>query len=142
MEWISLIKHVSIHSLYLNYKKLTNKTNLSEIYSTIINTQGSEFTLIGLSLSNTFLYVQEKIYDCFWIDVANFNKSYENNTSILNIISIIISIINFLFVLIIIFLSISNYTKPIKESSYRINCSFAFIKMYSLTNYMKKELTY
>ena len=89
-----------------------------------------------------FFYVQEKIYECFWTDVANFNKSYENNTSILNIISIIISIINFLFVIIIIFLSISNYIKPIKESSYRINCSFTFIKMYSLMNYMKNELTY
>ena len=135
----SCIHH--IHNLYLNYKQLTNNTNIDEINSTIINSHNSEFILIGLSLTNMFYYVKEKIFECFWIDMTNFKYSYDSIISILNIISIIFSILFFLFVVIIIFLNISSYSKPIKESSYRINCSFTFIKMYSLTNYKNSNLT-
>jgi hypothetical protein len=131
---------LQIHNLYLNYKQLINNTNIDEINSTIINGHNSEFILIGLSLSNTFYYVKEKIFECFWIDMTNFKYSYDSNISILNIISIIFSILFFLFVVIIIFLNIPSYGKPIKESSYRINCSFTFIKMHSLTNYEKSNL--
>ena len=124
----------NIDNLYLNYKGLDDNKNITEIISTIINTQSLEFTNIGLSLNNMFFYVKEKIFDCFRTDVTNFNESFDYNISTLNIISIIVSILNFLFVIIIIFLTISNYSKPIKESSYRINCSFTFIRNYSLTN--------
>ena len=119
-----------IDNLYSNYKGLDDNKNITEIISTIINTQSLEFTNIGLSLNNMFFYVKEKIFDCFWTDVTNFNESFDYNISALNIISIIVSILNFLFVIIIIFLTISNYSKPIKESSYRINCSFTFIINY------------
>jgi hypothetical protein len=132
----------NLHNLFLDYQKLNNFTDIVKINSTIINTQNSEFTLIGLSLSNMFFYVQEKIYECFSVDVNNFNESFNKNISILNIISIIFSIFNFLFVIIFIFLTISQYAKPIKESSYRINCSFSFIKMYSLSNFRKKQSTF
>jgi hypothetical protein len=131
----------NMHNIYSDYKKLNNKIDIDAINSTIINTQGSEFTLIGLSLGNMFFYVKEKIYECFKLDVKIFNESYDRNSNILNIISIIFSVFNFLFVIIIIFLTVSQYAKPIKESSYRINCSFNYIKMYSLTNYMKKDST-
>ena len=131
----------NIYNLFLDYKKLVNYTNINEINSTIINTQSSKFTLIGLSLTNMFFFVQEKIYYCFEVDVTNLNKSYDNNISLLNALSIFFSIFNFLFVIIFIFLTISNYARPIKESSYRINCSFNFIKSYSLTNFRKNPTT-
>ena len=131
----------NIHNLFLDYKKLVNYTNINEINSTIINTQSSKFTLIGLSLTNMFFFVQEKIYYCFSVDVTNLNKSYDNNISLLNALSIFFSIFNFLFVIIFIFLTISNYARPIKESSYRINCSFNFIKSYSLTNFRNNPTT-
>ncbi len=131
----------NIHNLFLDYQKLSNNTNITEINSTIINTQSSEFYLIGLSIANMFFFVQERIYDCFAVDVSSLNKSFDNNVSILNALSIFFSIFNFLFVIIFIFLTISNYSRPIKESSYRINCSFNFIKTYSLTNYRKIPTT-
>ena len=131
----------NIHNLFLDYQKLSNNTNITEINSTIINTQSSEFTLIGLSIANMFFFVQERIYDCFAVDVSNLNKSFDNNVSILNALSIFFSIFNFLFVIIFIFLTISNYARPIKESSYRINCSFNFIKSYSLTNFRNHPTT-
>ena len=130
-----------INNLYLNYKSLKNKTNITMINSTIINTEGSEFNLIGLSLSNMFFYIEEKIFEDFGIDVKNFNSSYDKISRILNIISIIISIFNFLFVIIIIFLTVSNYSKPIKDATYRIKVSYNFIKIYSLNNYMNSETT-
>ena len=128
-----------MNNIFSDYKKIKNHNDINLINSTLINTQTSEFSLIGLSLSNMIYYVIERIFDCFKIDVTNFNQSYENNTNILNIISIVFSIINLLYVTIFIFLSISKYIRPIKESSYRINCSFNFIKMYSLTNYIKND---
>ena len=130
-----------INNLYLNYKSLKNKTNITLINSTIINTEGSEFTLIELSLSNMFFYIEEKIFEYFGMDAENFNDSYDKISKILNIISIIISIFNFLFVIIIIFLTVSNYSKPIKDATYRIKVSYNFIKTYSLNNYMKSATT-
>ena len=130
-----------MNNIFSDYKKINNHTDINKINSSIINTQTSDFILIGLSLSNMIYYVIEKIFDCFQIDVSNFNKSYESNTNILNIISIIFSISDFLFVIIFIFLTISKYSEPIKQSSFRINCSFNFIKMYSLTNLLKIDNT-
>ena len=49
------------------------------------------------------------------------------------------SILIFLFVKVYVFISIGNYTKPIKDSTYRINCSFYFIKKYNINNNRKKE---
>ena len=130
-----------MNNIYLDYKNIKDQKDIKLINSTIINSPTSEFILIGLSLSNMIYYVQEKIFDSFKIDVVNFNKSYENNTNILNIISIFFSIFNFLFVIICIFLTINNYSEPIKESSFRINCSFNFIKIYNLNNLIKNDNT-
>ena len=111
------------------------------INKTLINSEGSEFNNIGRSLGQGFFYVQEKIFECFDIDVTNFKGSYSKNMSLFNIITIIFSFLIFLFVIIIFFISIWRYTRPIKESAFRINCSFYYIKNYSFTNNRKYEST-
>ena len=128
-----------VKNIYLDYKNLKNKMDIKIINSTLINNEDSRFSLIGLALSNMFLYVKEKIYINFEIDVDNFNESYNKKMNLLNIISIIISILAFLTVIIVMFISIWKFTEPIKRACYRINCSFYFIKKYSLTNFRKSE---
>ena len=84
-----------------------------------------------------FLYVEQKILECFEIDETTFTKSYLNNMTFLNIISIFFSVFIFFFIVIFTFISISNFTEPIKDSTFRINNSFYFIKKFSLKNYRK-----
>ena len=128
-----------LKNIYFDYKQLKNKNDIKIINSTLINNEDSRFSLIGSALSNMFLYVKEKIYTNFEIDVDNFNESYNKIMNLLNIISIIITILAFLAVIIVMFISIWRYTEPIKRACYRINCSFYFIKKYSLTNFRKSE---
>ena len=129
----------NIKNIYLDYTKLNNKKDINLINSTIINSEGSEFSLIGLSLSNVFLYIKEITYDYFAIDVRNFNQQNSYKMNMLNIISIIFALLTFFYVIIFMFISIWRFTQPIKEASYRINCSFYYIKKYSLTAYRKIE---
>ena len=86
-----------------------------------------------------FLYVEQRILECFEIDEIAFIKSYLKEMTFLNIISICISVFIFLFIAIFIFFSISEFTEPIKDSSYRINNSFYFIRKYSLNSYRKYD---
>ena len=124
-----------INNIYLDYKKLdNNKTNIDIINSTIINGIHSQFENIVESINNMFCYVQIVIFETFKVDQINFKNQYSRNMTLLNIISVIFSFLTLLFVNIIVFFGISNFTKPIKNSSYRINCSFYFIKQHSLTN--------
>ena len=125
----------NMKNIYLDYQKLKNKTNITEINSTLINSKNSNFGKIGLALCHVFFYVQETIFDCFDLDVTNLEKSYNNKMSLFNIITIIFSIFIFLFVIIFMFITIWKYTSSIKDSTYRINCSFYYIKKYSLTTY-------
>ena len=78
------------------------------------------------------MYVINKIFELFKIDVANFNETFIYEIGLLNIISIVFSALTLLFVLIFILISITNYIQPIKEATYRINCSFFYIKKFSL----------
>ena len=118
--------------IYLDYQKLKDKTDFHEINATIINSKTSPFVLIGVGLGSCIMYVINKIFELFKIDVTTFNESFSNNTKILNEISIIFSILTFLFIIFLIIISITNYIKPIKEATYRINCSFFYIKKFSL----------
>ena len=86
-----------------------------------------------------FYYVKEKIFESFKIDETNFRKKYNDNIETLNLFSIIFSISSCLFINIFIFINLYKFTKPIKVSSYRINCSFYNIKQYSLTSYRKND---
>jgi len=126
-----------IYNIYMDYKKLANKENMDDIKSSIIFSRNSQFIKIGLSLSYFFIYVEEKIFSCFEQDERYLDDSYINMMNILNFSSIIISILIFLFIIFFIFISISNFSEPIKDSSYRIHCSFLHIKKYNITSYRK-----
>ena len=128
-----------INNIYMDYKNLKDKTNISEINTTLIHNPHFKFIYIGNSVNNMFIYVKEKIFECFKNDITNFNNSYNKRMKIFNIISIVFSVFLFLFVIIIIFVSISKFTEPIKDSAYRINLSFFYIKEYSLTDYKKNN---
>ena len=127
-----------ISNIFSDYNKIKNKTDINEINSTLINNGNLDFIKVGLSLSNMFYFIQEKIYECFDLDILNFYEGYSQNMILFNILSIILSIIIFLFVIIIIFFSIEKYINSIKESSFRINYSFVYIQNYNIkrsTNY-------
>ena len=121
-----------ISNYYNDYKKLSNKLDIDLIKMNIINSPHFRFVFIAHSLNNIFLYVKQKIFILFMIDENYFINSYNNKMNILNLISIIFSILIFLFVIVYIFISISKFTGPIKDSTYRINCSFYYIKKYNL----------
>ena len=126
-----------MYNLYMDYKNIKNKTDINQIISTITADEFYEFRRIRKSFSNVFYYVKQKMYTDFEIDQNNFRNRYRKSVSLLNIISVIFSILMLLFVNIFIFFSISNFTKPIKDSTYRINHSLYYIKTYSLTNFRK-----
>ena len=123
-----------LNNLFLDYKKLKNKTDINEINSTIINNPSSSFLHIGLSLSNLFYYTKERIFESFKNDEVNFREKYIMNITLLNLISIILSIISLLFVNIFLFISLYRFSEPIKESTFRINLSFYNIKKYSYSS--------
>jgi hypothetical protein len=126
-----------MYNLYMDYKNIKNKTDVQEIINTITADEFYEFRRIRKSFSNVFYYVKQKMYNDFEIDQNHFRKRYRRSVSFLNFISVIFSILMLLFVNIFIFFSISKFTKPIKDSTYRINHSLYYIKTYSLTNFRK-----
>ena len=128
-----------ISNIYMDYKKIENKTDIEKIKSKLITSNNKQFFNIGLCLYYFFLYVEQRILECFEIDEIAFIKSYLKEMTFLNIISICISVFIFLFIAIFIFFSISEFTEPIKDSSYRINNSFYFIRKYSLNSYRKYD---
>ena len=131
----------NIKNIFLDYQKLENKKDIGKINSTIINSEESEFVKIELSLCHAFFYVQEKLYECLEEDIMNFQESFRKNMSLFNIITIIFSFFIFIFVIIFMFISIWQYSNSIKDSTYRINCSFYYIKQYSLTSYKQSDTT-
>ena len=130
----------AIDTFFAEYKKLKNKTDYKEINSTIINSYSSHFIHIGLSLNNIFYFVKEKIYESFKIDETNFRNNYNGKLTTLNLIYILLSVFISLFVNIFIFISLYKFTKPIKDSTYRINYSFYNISKYSLKINRKKNI--
>ena len=119
-----------LSNFYNDYKGL-NKTDIEAIKSIIINGQ-TLFNSISLGLNNLIYFVKKKIYKFFLEDQNNFLEKYNKLVTLFNTISIIASIFILLFVNIYVFISISTYSTPIKESTYRINCSFFNIKNYKL----------
>ena len=128
-----------ISNLYLDYKKLNNNRDIEEIKSKIINAGYSQFNYISLGLNNLLIYVKRKIFQSFQSDQIIFKSSFNYILTLLSLLSIIISILTMLFVNIFIFITISRFSRPIKESTYRINCSFYFIKQYSPLNTKKHD---
>ena len=122
-----------IYNFFMDYKQLKNKEDINEIKLKIIF-QGYKFFNIMISLNYFYIYLAQKIFLAFELDEMNFSSNYLNITYLLNIISIIFSILVFCFVIIIVFISISDFAEPIKDATYRINCSFYYIRKYTLKN--------
>jgi hypothetical protein len=120
-----------IGNIYLDYKIIDDKKNLTKIKLSVINSEKSQFNDIGISLSNIFLIVKEKAFEYFFVDVDNFRNYYIKKIFNLNIYSFVISfaILAFTFYILT---TISGYTRIIKEASCRINSSFFYIKNYIL----------
>ena len=122
-----------INNLYMDYKKLKDKKNITEIRLKIVNANYSQFNHISLGINNLFIYVKKKLFLSYQNDQIIFKNKFNYTLALLILISIIISILIILFVNIFIFITISRFSRPIKESTYRINCSFYYIKNYRLT---------
>jgi hypothetical protein len=120
-----------IGNMYMDYKNLDDKKNLKKIKSSVIKSDKSQFNDLGISLSNFFILIKQKIFEYFIIDEENFRNQYIKKIYNLNIYSFIISIASLTFAFYI-FITISAYTRIIKEASCRVNCSFFYIKNYAM----------
>ena len=116
----------------MDYKKLSNKTDINLIKSEIINSPHYKFTLIDNSLVNLFNQIRNRIYTTFSNDELSFNQSFYKKMILFNALLITYIIIIFFFINFYVFISISKYIEPIKDSTYRINCSFFYIKRFSI----------
>ena len=124
-----------LKSLYNDYQKLKNNTDIEEIKSKIINSNQNLFNHISIGISNLVIYVKFKIYNTFQNDLISFIFIFDTILNYLNISFIIFSIMTILFVNIFTFITISNFTRPLKDSTYRLNCSFYYIKKYNPLNF-------
>jgi len=79
----------------MDYKKLSNKTDINLIKSQIINSPHYKFIYIENSVNNIFNFVREKIFNSFQNDEINYNQSFAKKITLLNIISIVATLIIF-----------------------------------------------
>ena len=127
-----------MNNIFMDYMNIKNKTNINEIIRTITGPEFYEFKRIRKSFSNVFYYVKQKIFEAFEIEQSNFNRLYKKTINLLNLISVIYSILILVYMYFFIFLNINRFSKPIKDSVLKINRSFYYIKTYSFTYYKKK----
>jgi hypothetical protein len=120
-----------IGNMYMDYKNLDDKKNLTKIKLSVIKSENSQFNDLSISLSNFFILVKEKIFECFIIDDDKYISLYIKKVKNFNIYSFVISIATLVFTFYV-FITISGYTRIIKESSCRVNCSFFYIKNYNI----------
>jgi hypothetical protein len=125
-----------INNIYMDYTRLFNKNSLGEIQYRLINSFYTQWGNINQGINIIFYNVQRIIFNKFLLDQKSFKDSFTSSITFLNFVSITISILAFLFVNVVFFLTISNFTEPIKDSIYRINCSFYYIKKYNF-NYFR-----
>ena len=128
-----------LNNIYMDYKKLNNKKDVQEIIDKITNSQLFEFKRVRKAFSNVYFYVQQKIYSSFEIDQMNFRNRFRRIISMLNIFSVVFFILIFLFVFVVVFFTVYNFSGPIKDSTYRINQSFYYIKKYERSSFRKRE---
>jgi hypothetical protein len=120
-----------IGNMYMDYKNLDDKKNLTKIKSSVIKYENSQFNDLSISLSNFFLLVKEKIFEYFFVDEEKFTNYYTTKIKNLNINLIIISFVTLVFTFYV-FITISGFIRIIKEASCRVNCSFFYIKNYNI----------
>ena len=123
----------------MDYKKLNNKTDVKEIIDKITNYQFFEFRRVRKAFTNIYFIVQQIIYSSFEIDQMNFRNNYKSIISMLNIFSVVFFILIFLFVFVVVFFTVYNFSGPIKDSTYRINQSFYYIKKYDRSSSRKRD---
>ena len=111
-----------INNIWMNFKQLDSQSDIRRIVGQLL-ISSNQFTYIAISLNSFYVFVLKSILINFDIDQGEFITSSNSFITILNMISIIFSIFVLLFVIIFIFISISNFTNPIKDSAYRINFS-------------------
>jgi hypothetical protein len=128
-----------INNIYMDYTKLFNKESLNEIQYRLIIAYYNQWGYINHGINIVFYHIQRILFEKFLLDQKSFKDSFTSSITILNIVSVTISILAFLFVNIVIFLTISNFTEPIKDSIYRINCSFYYIKKYNFNYFRNSE---
>ena len=131
-----------LNNIFMDYQSIKNKTSIKEIRNTITDDKFYEYKRMRLSFSKVFYYLKVKIFDNFINEAIKFGHRYKKVVLALNIISLIISILVLMFVIIFIFITVSNFSQPIKDSVYRINHSFFYIKNYSLTKTIKRYIAY
>ena len=119
-----------LSNFYEDYKSIKNKTDIEEIKSKIIKSNYSLFNSLSLGVSNLVYYAKNSVHQCFLDDQTIFLNNHNKILSILTILSVIFSIILIFFINIFVFISISSFSIPIKDSAYRINCSLYYIKKY------------
>ena len=128
-----------IYNIFMDYKKLNNKSDVQEIIDKITNYQFFELRRVRKAITSIYFYVQQKIYLSFEIDQLNFRNNYRSIISTLNIFSVVFFILIFLFVFVAVFFTIYNFNGPIKDSTYRINQSFYYIKKYDRSSSRKRD---
>ena len=130
-----------IHNIFMDYLSIENKTSAEEIINSITDDDKFyEFKKMKQSTANVFYFLKQRIFNNFRTEAISFGSRYKNDVLLLNIISLVISVLILLFVNIFIFITLSNYTEPIKDSVYRINHSFFYITNYNIIKSRKKKL--
>jgi hypothetical protein len=125
---------IDVSKIYLDYSHLDDNKNITNIQNLMIN---NKLFLTGLFLEYAYYYIKDKIFTAFKDDEQKFKDHYINYMGYLNVITIIFSIFSLLFINVFMFVTISMYGDPIKKSTYRISCSFYYIKKYNVFNYRK-----
>ena len=125
---------IDVSKIYLDYSNLDDNKNITKIQNLIIN---NKLFLTGLFLEYAYYYIKDKIFTGFKDDEQQFKDHYINYMGYLNVITIIFSIFSFLFINVFMFVTISMYGDPIKKSTFRISCSFYYIKKYNICIYRK-----
>jgi hypothetical protein len=123
---------IDISKIYLDYMKLDDKYNMTVIQERIIT---PHFIESGLFIEYVYYYIKDSIYEGFKNDEEKFKNTFKNNMRYLNLITLIFAIFSFIYVVLFVFITITNFGEPIKKSAYRISCSFYFIKKYNIFNY-------
>jgi len=121
-----------LSNFYMDYKRLSNKTDINLIKSEITNSPHYKFTLIESSIVYMFNQIINRIFTTFSNDELNFNQLFYKKMILFNALLIIYIIIIFFFINFYVFISISKFIEPIKESTYRVNLSFFYIKKFSI----------
>ena len=130
-----------IHNIFMDYLSIENKTSAEEIINSITDDDKFyEFKKMKQSTANVFYFLKQRIFNNFRTEAISFGSRYKNDVLLLNIISLVISVLILLFVNIFIFITLSNYTEPIKDSVYRINHSFFYITNYNIIKSRKNKL--